>query len=390
MRSAHKLRFAWSCAVVALCCLPRVGTAQKQRSAQTQETPVFADELTRETLGKIADLNDRVPAGARMTPGPKSHMVVMGATADVWCPPGSFIELDPDLKVEGFKPVSVAVWEDGVRTQAHGLDETYTLRVNPPLGGVNRKRVNVILYDALGHAQPVMQCTVRSRVSNPVISDLDYKEHDEKCGFAIKDRQSLTNTCLYLGDMYLGRVGDNAGKVDIDQRLLPPGKYTCQMAGQNSDGIYVPGATSEFTVPSRYSIDCGDLAPTNIVIGEHDEKIKITVKHTPGLSIKKTRVYIAGVKAGEKEGDSFTMDLPMKKVPTGNCFIEVIGVAEDGVTYPVESLALKVKNDAWWQEISHTTTYERITENQAQIEKLWQDVCTNLERGAIRTEHLPR
>ena len=382
MVSVHQFRLASSCAVVALCLLPFTASAQHARYAQTPDTPFLAEDLTRAALGKIANVDEQVAPEARMTPGPDSHMVIMGATTDVWCPAGKFIELAPNLKMVGFTPVTVTVWEDGARTQSYGMDKVPLLRVDPPAAGVNRKRVQVAVFDAQGHAKTLMECIVRARIANPTVAALDYNGHDEKCGIEIKDRPAFTKTCLYLRDIYLGRVSDSAGKIDVDERLLPPGKYSCQMAGQNVDGIYVPGASSEFTVPKRYTIECAKAAQ-EVVIGEHDdENLKVTVAHTPGLSIKKTRVYIAGNFVKEVEGDNFTVALPTHDVPTSKqCFVEVIGVASDGVTYPVESLTLNIKNEPWELRLYHTPEYERIEANNAKIDVLWQDVCSNLERA---------
>lgn len=382
----HCSRLAAVCAALAFGLLPCVAasaqsSARRVKTAQTLVTPVFENTFTRTTLGTIPNLNDQVAAQARMTPGPDSHMVVMGANTDVWCPPGKFIELAPNLKIEGFTPVTVTVFEGNNPIKTCGVDNMELLRVDPPTGGVNHKTVYVKVFDAQSKWRLVMQCHIRAHIANPTIAALDYKGHDEKCGFAIADRQMFKTTCLYMGDMYLGQVEENAGQIEVDERLLPPGKYSCQMVGQNSDDIFVPGASREFTVPARYTIQCAD-ASQQIVIGEHDaEKLKVTITRKPGLSIKKTCVYIAGNPAGEVGGESFTVALPTHDVPTGRCFIEVVGIGEDGVEYPVESLPINIKNDPWDQRLHNMPEYVHAEQNNDMIDKLWQQVCYNLTRA---------
>ncbi len=245
-----------------------------------------------------------------MTLGRNSHMVIFGAITDVWCPPGSFIELVPNLNIANFKPVTLTVY-DGLQAHSYLADTREILCVDPPGGGVNRKVVTVKAFDAQGHDRVLMQCTVRAHVANPMVAAIT--KHNEQCSIQVPDRQLFKNTCLYLGDMYMGQIGQGAGKVDLDERLLPPGRYQFQMVVKNTDDILMPGPISDFTVPTRYTIECPG-AEREIVIGEHaDEKLRVRITHAPGLSIKKTRVYIAGIFGGEREGDRFIMDLPTRR-----------------------------------------------------------------------------
>ncbi len=376
MNFVHNFRHVSFFGVVALCCLPVISSAQKA------DTPIYADDLTRDAVGPIQHVDNQVPAEARMKPGPQGRMVVMGAKTDVWCPPGKFIELVPNMNIVGFTPVTITLY-DGLQVHSQAADSKDILRVDPPVGGVNRKVVTVKAFDAQGHDTVLMQCTVRSRISKETIATLDYEENKEKCSFKIKDRDLYTNTCLYMGEMYLGRVEETAGKIEVDERRLPPGHYTCQMVGKNSDDIYVPGATTEFDVKPRYQIECAG-AEREIVIGEHaDETLKVKISHTPGLSIKKTRVYIAGIRAEKDiEGDDFTVNLPTKDVPTGKCFIEVVGIGDDGFTYPVESIPINIKNEPWDSRFTHSVDYERMQSYQAKIDELWQEVRSNMTRAS--------
>ena len=382
MITVHSFRRASFGAILVLGLMPLSTFAQQQsKLGQTENVPIFAENLTRSALKNIPHLDEAVAAEARMTPKPNSHMVIMGTKTDVLCPTGQFIELSPNLDIPGFKPITIRVI-DGDRSQVYTVDSLPMLRIDPPTGGSNRKVVAVQAFDAQGNMRPVMQCTVREHIFNPNSASLEYEKGKEQCNFKIKDRQASKNTCLYLGNIYLGQVGEDADKIDIDERLLPPGKYSCQVAGKNEDGIYVPGMPSDFTVPNRYDIKC-DNSDKEIVIGEHDdEKLTVTIKHKLGLSIKKTRVYIAGIQAKkEMEGNEFTIDLPTRDVPPGNCFIEVVGVAEDGVEYPVESLPIKIKNEPWMSRFTHSDDYNRMEEYDAKINQLWVEVRSNLVRA---------
>lgn len=368
--SLHSLRLA-ACAVLALCLLPRLA------AAQSPDTPFFAEDLTRPKLGSIKDLDEQIDAQARMAPD--GHLIITGTLTDVWVPPGKYIELVPKLQIAGFVPVVLNVFEGVQRTQVRGLEKTGELpmlRIDPPTGATNRKVVKVVVFDGQGNARTLMQCTLRARIANANPAALTTRSHQEQCRVEIDTRQTLSATYLYLGDIYMGCVGDRARTVQIEERRLPPGAYSCQMVAQNTDGILLPGASSDFTVPTRYTIACMEAVPTpdgvpNIVVPEHadEAKLKIKVTHGAGLGIVMTRVYIAGIFAGEQEGEDFTLGLPLRDVPTGLAPIEVIGVGADGVTYPVESLSVKIKNEAWEQRTYSTPEYSHIAANLPRIKE---------------------
>lgn len=375
MFSAHRFRLAAPCAVLALGLLPRLV------AAQSADTPFFAEDLTRARLGEIANVDEQATPLAHMAPD--GHMVITGDGADIWVRPGKFIEMLPDLKHLGYNAVTIAIFEDNIRTLACGLEQTKMemLRIEPPTRGVNRKRVRVDVFDAQGKGHTIMQCVVRSQITNATLAALTPRRRGEQCSLEIEDRQRLSSACLYLGDIYMGRVAVNAGEIKLDERKLPPGKYTCQMVAQNEDGILLPGISSEYIVPDRYIIACADMSPI-INVPEHndDAKIMVTISRLPGVNIAKTRVYMAGKFVAEKTEDSFTIGLPMKDVPTGINTIEVIGVGPDNVTtYPVESKAVNIKNTLWEQNIYHTAAWERITENKKKIKALEQKIGYWLE-----------
>ncbi len=379
-----KSRFALSCIALTLCLMQ----VPMRVAAQSPDTPFFAEDLTRMKLGQIAGLDDQVASQARMAAD--GHMIITGADTDVWVQPGKYIELRPELNISGFTPVTLAVFEDNVRTRADGLESVEhipMIRIDPPTGGNNRKVVQVAVFDAQRKVRVLMKCIVRSRIVEPVAAALNFKSRNEQCDLNIANRKTLQATYLYLGDIYMGCVGDDADRLQVDERRLPAGKYTCQMVAKNVDNILLPGMSSDFEIKARYSITCADKSPT-IVVPDHSEegKLQVTIKHAPGLGIERTRVYIAGILAGEKEhekdGDSFTMALPLKDVPTGVNPIEVIGVAQDGTTYPVESIAVKIKNGPWEQRIASTAEYATIKENLPQIKKLQTDVAYWMERAA--------
>jgi hypothetical protein len=368
---------------------------QHEGEAATQQTrepssyePFFYKELTRESLGNIQNLDAQNVAEGRMAPD--GHMIITGANTEVYVPPGKYVEMVPNINIPGFLPVVLNILEDGIRTQSYGLElagDLPPLRIDRPVGGSNRKRVSVVVYDGQNHSRLLMQCVMRARIANANVADLDLKRGKEQCSLNIKDNQTLTVRHLYLGDICLGRMEDKAGKIDMDERRLAPGKYTCQLIAKNEDGILLPGPSSEFVVPARYTI-----TPTNtdakIVIPEEnlDATLEVTVTHRPNLDITKTQVYIAGIFAGEKEGDDFKIALPLKSVPTGKTSIEVIGVASDGVAYPVENIVVDLNNGAWFARIQNTAEWQRIQDNKAQIKTLNVDMHDWLKQAEFEPE----
>jgi len=361
-----------------------LGLLTVRASAQSPETPFFAEDLTRTKLGPISGLDEQIASQARMAPD--GHMMITGAETDVLVSAGKFITLHPNLNIPGFTAVTLAVFEDGQRTKVFGTEKVPgipIIPVEPPTGAVNRKVVQIVAYDALSKPRLLMKCIVRTRVGNPLPASLNYQSDNEKCALKIANRSSLQTGYLYLGEIYMGCVGDNTEKLQMDERRLPPGKYTCQMVAQNTDGIFLPGLRTEFEVPTRYTITCEDKSQTiKIPAGATDSKLKVTVKHAPGIGIVSTRVYIAGILAGEKEGDSFTMNLPLKEVPTGINPIEVIGVAKDESTYPVESIAVDIKNEPWETETCSKPEYQKIRKNIPIIKQLQVDVAYWLTKAA--------
>ena len=351
------------CAALSFGLLPRVA------SAQAADTPFFAEDLTRERLGAIRNLDEQSAPLAHMAPD--GHMVITGAETDVWVQPGKYIELLPNLNIVGFTPSTLAIYEGSTRIASYGLEKTSLplLRVDPPTGEVHRKVVRVAVFDAMGKPRTLMQCTVRSNIVNPTNAALNSRRRGEQCALQIADRQTLSSAFLYLGDIYMGRVAVDAGEIQMDERRLPPGTYSCQMVAQNTDGILLPGMSSEYIVPNRYAITCADTSPT-ILIKEHDDpKVTVTVKRASGPNIVKTRVYIAGNFVAEKEEAEFTLALPVHDVPSGGNTIEVIGVGPDDTTYPVESIAVKIKNEPWEFRMRGTPEYDRIAENLPKIKE---------------------
>ncbi len=66
-------------------------------------------------------------------------------------------------------------------------------------------------------------------------------------------------------------------------------------------------------------------------------------------------------------------------MPNGSCFIEVVGIGDDGVMYPVESIPIKIRNEPWETRFTHTDEYERMEAYNAKIDELWQEVRANLK-----------
>ena len=401
MHSTHKLRITRLYAALALCplplslcLLPHIGSAQtptRKKPAQSSESrsaePFYAEEFTRATLGTIPKVDEQVSVNARVTP--QGNIVITGDT-DVWVPPGKYAQLVPNFKIDGFTPVVLNVRENGARTQVRALehvDEMPMIRIDPPVGGSNRKRVEVVVFDSQGNSRPLMNCIVRARTGNPTLPTVSADLQGGKCHFNINDGQTLTVRHLYLSNFCMGRVDADANKIDVDERLLPPGKYSCQMIGKNIDDILVPGPSSEFVVPARFTIACKDASSKIVIpVGDADAKLEVTVTHRPDLDIKTTRVYIGGIKGGEMEGDNFTIKLPLKEVPTGTTPIEVIGVGADGFTYPVESISISLQNGAWFTHVQGTAEYQHITDNDVKIKALEQSIAKWLEMAGYEQE----
>ena len=407
MHTTHRTRFVSSCAVLALCqlpmalCfLPRVGVAQatarknssKASESQTVE-PFYFRPLTREGIGTLPNVDAQNVSDGRVAPD--GHMIITGAITEAYVLPGKHVELLPNFDLPGFTAVTYRVYENDKPTELVGALEMAGERppiiINQPANGSSRRVMKVAAFDGQNHVRVVMQCTLRSHVASDNVADLALARSKEQCRLSITDNQTLTARHLYLGDICLGRVEDKAGKIDMDERCLAPGKYTCQMIAKNEDNILLPGPSTGFVVEPRYTISCKD-GDSKIVIpeGDADATLEVNVTHRRDADIKMTRVYIGGIKGGEMEGESFNIKLPLKEVPTGKTPIEVIGIGQDGVEYPVESFTVDLQNGAWWTHVQGTDEYQKIEENKEPIRSLERSIAASLEQAKHEKGHIDR
>ena len=333
-------------------------------------TSLFAEDVTRERMGSIADLNaDIQPIGHIKS----KHFVFTGTTANIYVPVGSYVELQPSTDIPGFTPTAITVIEDGVKTQTFGLDKNSGLpflRVNPPEGNSNRKRVQVVLYDATARPQVIQQFTLRSRFPNMPLS-FSTQVKGEQCNLLISDRTSLSDVYIRLNGVYLGHVADKAEHVCLNAQRLPPGQYTCEMMAQSSDGVLLPAVTQQFSIPARYTLT-GVVPDQSVTVEQPADTavLPIHVKHLAGLGIVTTRVYIGGDLVKEAAEEEFDVKLPLKNIPSGKNTIDVIGVGADGATYPVESVLINIQNEPWEQDTYPKPEYIELKEKLAEVQAL--------------------
>ena len=161
-----------------------------------------------------------------------SHFVFTAKNADMLVPPGKYIELQPSLDIPGFTAVAISVYEDGARTQTYGLDKNSGLpfmRVDPPQGSVNRKRVQVILYDSAARPLIVQQCILRGDES-PSLSI--HVAHLPGLG--------VVKTRVYIAGDFVKEVEGDSFDLKVPMKDVPSGKDMLDVIGVSADGSTYP------------------------------------------------------------------------------------------------------------------------------------------------------
>lgn len=214
-------------------------------------------------------------------PARDGHLVLT-SSADVWVPKNHYIELMPNATLRGFTAVALTVLENGLPTRVIGVERALELpiiRVYPPMGDCNRKRVLIVATDAVGNTRLIMQCVVRARLYGPAVT-MNVQVQPETCTLSLENRDSLSAVYLYLDDLYLGRIGDTADTLDLDTNRLLPGTYHFRILAKNTDGVLLPEMRAAFTVSVRLSITGAKTSSSAIIEPEPANTIQL-VRHVP-------------------------------------------------------------------------------------------------------------
>ena len=214
-------------------------------------------------------------------PARDGHLVLTGS-ADVWVPKNHYIELMPNATLRGFTTVALTVLENGLPTRVIGVERALELpmiRVYPPVGDCNRKRVLIIATDAVGNTRIIMKCVVRARLYGPAVT-MNVQMQTETCTLSLENRDSLSAVYLYLDDLYLGRIGDTADTLDLDTNRLPPGTYHFRILAKNTEGVLLPEMRATFTVPVRLNVT-GAKALSSAIIEPEPVRALQLVKRAP-------------------------------------------------------------------------------------------------------------
>ena len=327
------------------------GAAIAQKSPVTS---IFAEPLSLESIGAIKNVEASAPN--LLHQAPDGHLIITGANTEVGCPQGSYIELIPKMAIPGFSMVALAVFEDGQRMQSFGLEQTSGMpmvRIDPPAGQVNRKRVQIVLYDAQSHAHIIQQCIIRRHVSlgAPAITT---SLQSELC--LIKSGNSIVD--FSLNGRYLGKLVDTGQPAILDARRLPVGHYVLESYPREADGVLMPPVKNEFDITPRYTLALNhDASPIHLGSPLDSDTVKLSVSVHSAAHIDKTLVYVNGDLISEYTKPDFTATIPIKNIPSGKTTFDVIGVAADGTHYAVEAYPVEIKNDPWETETYSTTNY---------------------------------
>lgn len=230
---------------------PHVSIGGADKPTKKGSKPELKQEAPKIIILKTPDALDFRSAPAAY-PARDGHLVLTG-NADVWVPKNHYIELMPTATLPHFTAVALTVFENGLRTRVIGVEralEIPVIRVDPPTGDCNRKRVLIVACDAVGNTRLVMKCVIRARLMEPAAA-MTVQVQTETCTLSFENRDSLSSVYLYMDDMYLGRVGDTADAVDLDIRRLLPGTYHFRILAKNTDGVLLPEMRAAFTIPVR-------------------------------------------------------------------------------------------------------------------------------------------
>ncbi|MCX6379529.1 MAG: hypothetical protein NT023_08645 [Armatimonadetes bacterium] len=292
-------------------------------------------------------------------------------------PPRSFVEFAPTIpnNQPEYKPVQIYVSINNALTTRKDLLSDLalgTFRVEGGSSNASRKRVKIGLLDQFEHPLLVMDYAIRGYTTAPVLSPI-FKSRGERIDISIPDREKFGKVYMFWEQLCLGVIEGKTNALEFDIRQLPPGKHRFWFVAEDSFSTLLQPVYTDIAVQPRYVLKIDKMSNEIMVPKDAvNPVLNIHVNTADALSIAYTKLFMAGHYVGKSENKEFEMPSSLRDVPSGRATLELIGVSNDGVTYPPETLTLQIKNKQWELKMLYSPEYIPIQELLEQVPELEQ------------------